>query len=382
MKKIVFVLLLILCGCQISSNNEGALSYKNEKCVVFYPDNNEEIAKYAKNLCSSGEELIYDYTVTDKGTYKIVSYIDNQLFYVNDDYSPLLLKVQDNIGMLRDILRYQMKKDGIDEAYTADFMIKTAEENFDVSDTVCKINEDSVSIYFPSFDYQLKLPFEYAQSIVKVNFGVEDKHFDKKIYVDPNRPLLALTFDDGPYWPVDSIIYETLSTYDCRATFFFVGDRIGSKQLEDMKYGIALGNEYGSHTENHQDLRKYSSTEALSYVTEVSDYVYDHIGYEMKTYRPPYGFRNYEMEEITDMRAILWNIDSKDWSNRDEEITYQNVMNGVRDGGIVLMHSLYPSSAAAVQRLVPDLLDKGYQLVTISELLEYKNIEEKIYPEH
>ena len=152
--------------------------------------------------------------------------------------------------------------------------------------------------------------------------------------------------------------------------------------MEDMKYGIALGNEYGSHTENHQDLRKYSSTEALYYVTEVSDYVYDHIGYEMKTYRPPYGFRNYEMEEITDLRAILWNIDSKDWSNRDEEITYQNVMNGVRDGGIVLMHSLYPSSAAAVQRLVPDLLDKGYQLVTISELLEYKNIEEKIYPEH
>ena len=44
----------------------------------------------------------------------------------------------------------------------------------------------------------------------------------------------------------------------------------------------------------------------------------------------------------------------------------------MEDGDIVLMHSLYSSSEKATRRLVPDLIDQGFQLVTVSELLKYK----------
>ena len=79
------------------------------------------------------------------------------------------------------------------------------------------------------------------------------------------------------------------------------------------------------------------------------------------------------------MVAILWNVDSRDWANRDEYITYDNVMEYVSNNDVVLMHSLYESSASATERLVPDLIDEGYQLITVSELLDILNIGDKYF---
>ena len=110
-------------------------------------------------------------------------------------------------------------------------------------------------------------------------------------------------------------------------------------------------------------------------VLQPVEYVRDKLGYEMKTYRPPYGARNYKMEEVIGMIAVLWTLDTRDWSNRDEKITYNKAMDNVEDGDIILMHSLYPSTAKASERLIPDLMDRGFQLVSVSELLYYKGID-------
>ena len=72
------------------------------------------------------------------------------------------------------------------------------------------------------------------------------------------------------------------------------------------------------------------------------------------------------------MPAILWSVDTKDWANRDETLTYENAINDIKDGDIILMHSLYMSSANATKKIVPELMDQGFQLVTVSELLTYK----------
>ena len=184
--------------------------------------------------------------------------------------------------------------------------------------------------------------------------------------------MVALTYDDGPYRKVDAVLYETLHRYGARATFYSVGSRMSRDELDSIREGIALGNEFGSHTEYHASLAKQSVEEARWAVMETVDYVHEKLGYEMKTYRPPYGSRNRELENVIGMPAVLWTVDSKDWSNRDEDITYDRIMNSVEDGDIVLMHSLYMSSAEASKRLIPELIDLGYQLVTVSELLEYK----------
>jgi len=46
----------------------------------------------------------------------------------------------------------------------------------------------------------------------------------------------------------------------------------------------------------------------------------------------------------------------------------------VKDGDIILMHELYSATATATERLVPELVARGYQLVTVSELARYKGV--------
>ena len=184
--------------------------------------------------------------------------------------------------------------------------------------------------------------------------------------------MVAITYDDGPYRTVDEVIYDTFRRYDARATFYVAGYRMSQTEIDSIEEGIQMGMEFGSHSENHSNLSLLDAYEARAAIMEPVSYVYEKLGYRMRTYRPPYGSRNYEMEDIIDMPAILWTVDTRDWYYRDEETTYQRALADIKDGDIVLMHSLYMSSALASQRIVPELIDRGFQLVTVSELLEAK----------
>ncbi|MBQ1625215.1 MAG: hypothetical protein II096_04230, partial [Erysipelotrichaceae bacterium] len=86
----------------------------------------------------------------------------------------------------------------------------------------------------------------------------------------------------------------------------------------------------------------------------------------------PGGNKNNTVLQNVNMPIILWNIDTLDWKTRNAQSTINAVVGHVHNGDIVLMHSLYMSSANATRRLVPELIDEGYQLVTVSELLKYK----------
>ena len=70
------------------------------------------------------------------------------------------------------------------------------------------------------------------------------------------------------------------------------------------------------------------------------------------------------------MPSIIWSVDTLDWKTRNADSTRRAVLNRVKDGDIVLMHELYPSTAQAVERIAPALTGQGYQLVTVSELAE------------
>ena len=381
-KKIIVLLtcMIILAGCMPKSKHEDADFYKDGKCVVFYPLNNSEIEEYAKSLCTDPNEKKHiDYELEEVGDFLKIIYPD-KYFYTEKYFEKIKLEVKDHVDILADSLRYQMKKDDLDVAYTSQFILDTKEDTLDYSDVKISFTEDDqLHFYFPQYDYDLIMPLEYAQQIVKRNFGVEDKAYEKRRYLNENRPMVAITYDDGPFPPVDDDIYETMDMYDARCTFYIVGDRLSPSYLESVEKAINYGHEIGSHSENHQYLSKCTAEEALKYVTMVNDYVYEKLGYEIKTYRPPYGARNYDMEELTDMPCIMWNVDSKDWKYRDDDDTYERVMNGVSPDDVILMHALYYSTGRATRRIVPDLIDQGYQLVTISELLDHLNFEGKYF---
>ena len=86
-------------------------------------------------------------------------------------------------------------------------------------------------------------------------------------------------------------------------------------------------------------------------------------------FRPPGGgYNDLVIANSFGMPMIMWSIDTLDWSHKNAQTTYDTVMNSVQDGDIILMHEIYEQSYIAAQMLIPALLERGYRLVTVSEL--------------
>ncbi|MDO4282210.1 MAG: polysaccharide deacetylase family protein [Clostridia bacterium] len=203
--------------------------------------------------------------------------------------------------------------------------------------------------------------------------------------IDKNRPVIALTFDDGPH-PQNTInILQTLSKYHAKATFFMVGENVERNQGIPQKV-IDQGSEIGTHTWDHKNLTKLSETDILDEITRGSKVIEENCGASVKFLRPPYGSNNELVRNIAKQQnkaVILWNVDTEDWKSRDAEMVYRHVIENVKDGDIVLMHDIYGSTAEATEKIVKELTEKGYQFVTISELFQVKgkplNYGEKYY---
>ncbi len=193
--------------------------------------------------------------------------------------------------------------------------------------------------------------------------------------LDPDKPMVALTFDDGPYTPVTSKILKVLKKYDARATFFVVGNRV--PQYEDMvKQAYEQGNEIATHTYNHANLTKLDKKGIKSELNKSKKVIKDVIGCSYSTLRPPGGSINDTMRNVIKVPMIYWSVDTEDWKSRNAQSVLKECK-VIQDGDIVLMHDLYPSTADAVKKLVPRLVKEGYQLVTIDELFHYKGIDAK-----
>ena len=93
--------------------------------------------------------------------------------------------------------------------------------------------------------------------------------------------------------------------------------------------------------------------------------------------RPPYGSYTDELRAEEKRSFIYWSLDTNDWKWRDADKVYELVMDNVSDGDIILMHDIHPETAEAAKRIIPDLIEEGYQLVTVSELMYYKGFPEE-----
>lgn len=193
--------------------------------------------------------------------------------------------------------------------------------------------------------------------------------------LDTTKPMVALTFDDGPYAKVTRRILKSLQENGGRATFFVVGNRIET-YAETMKLAYDQGNQIGSHTFDHSDLRTMTVKQLKKEIKKTNKAVSAVIGCDTTALRPPYGNVNKKMRKTIPVPMIYWSLDSEDWKSRDAKSIIKQCKS-VKDGEIILMHDLYPSTAEAVESIVPKLVKSGYQLVTIDELFYYKGIQAK-----
>lgn len=189
--------------------------------------------------------------------------------------------------------------------------------------------------------------------------------------IDPAKPMVALTFDDGPDGTCSDQILDILEEHHALATFFEVGRNVAACP-EPVSRMAEMGCEIGSHSNAHKDLSKLRKS-ALLRDLDAADEAFAAAGVPVPTLvRPPYGAVNKTVKSATGRAMVTWTVDTEDWRSRDAQTVIDYVQNyGDLDGEIILMHSIYESTVEAAAVLVPWLQEQGYQLVTVTELLAY-----------
>ena len=204
-------------------------------------------------------------------------------------------------------------------------------------------------------------------------------NYDYDLYsnklIDRNKPMVALTFDDGPNANTSRVL-DILEKYNVKATFFVLGTNI--KGYEDIILRMKeLGMEIGNHMYSHKLMTRLTEEEITSEIKKVDDLVFDIINRYPTLIRPSYGTSNKRMLKIIDRPVIIWDIDTLDWKYHNSTRISNKILDKVSDGDIVLMHDIYSATANSLEITIPKLLDKGYQLVTVSELFYLKEKELK-----
>lgn len=192
--------------------------------------------------------------------------------------------------------------------------------------------------------------------------------------IDPSLPMVALTFDDGPGGYTNDIL-DTLEAYHARATFFVIGRNINDETALVMQRAASMGCEIGNHTYDHSDLTKDTPEQFQTAVQQADDRIYAAIGHYPRWLRPPYGAFDDNVQRHVGMGLAYWSVDTKDWKTRDTAATVTAVLQTVEDGDVILMHDIYPETAAAALQIVPSLVQQGYQLVTLSELTDTRGLD-------
>ncbi len=186
--------------------------------------------------------------------------------------------------------------------------------------------------------------------------------------VNENGPVIALTFDDGPYPKVTGHILDVLEKNGVCATFFVLGSRIEGH--EDMLTRMdELGCEIGNHSFSHADLTRLSKADCQRELSDTDAEIRRVTGHEASVVRPPYGYYNKTVMSAAERPLILWTVDTNDWRGKAPGEIADYVIQQAKEGSVILMHDQQTQTADAMEMIIPTLIEEGFRFVTVSELI-------------
>jgi len=191
--------------------------------------------------------------------------------------------------------------------------------------------------------------------------------------IDPSKPVVAFTFDDGPS-EFTSQILDTLHRYGGRVSFFVMGNKVHEHKSKILR-AQSMGCEIICHAWDHQDLTKLSRRAIQKQLYDTIAAIAQVTGEVSLMFRPPYGNINKNVEKVAKdlgLAIVNWSLDSNDWNTQSAHLVYSEIADNLKSGDIVLCHDIYDSTAVTMSRLIPRLIAGGCQFVTVSELLKHK----------
>lgn len=195
----------------------------------------------------------------------------------------------------------------------------------------------------------------------------EDGTFDsEKNKVNPAKPMIAITFDDGPSKFTMQLLQQ-LEAYDARATFFMVGTNIPNYP-DTVKKMKEIGCELGNHTTHHARLTELDVAGIQYQISVTNQAIQNIVGESATLVRPPYGAVNEMVQSVAGLPLAMWSVDTLDWQLKNAELIKNYVLNTAKDGEIILLHDIHETTVQAMLQVIPELVNRGYQLVTVSEM--------------
>jgi len=200
----------------------------------------------------------------------------------------------------------------------------------------------------------------------------------EETYPDPDK-LCVLTFDDGPNTVKTGRVLDKLEAHDVPATFFVVGQNIGSSTEEVMQRALALGCDFQNHSWSYSGMDGMTAEQITTSIDKTSQAIERATGTAPSFFRPPNLATSPTMYETINMPFVSGVI-GFDWAgtNTSAQERADNVLNGIRDGAIILLHDVQPDphpTPEALDILIPELKKRGYQFVTLPQLFEMKGVD-------
>ena len=222
-------------------------------------------------------------------------------------------------------------------------------------------------------DSTLVLPEEAMAALPQDNDALPDEE-EKPLAEDDGRPIVALTFDDGPNPQITPRLVKYLSDRGVHATFFMLGARAAAYP-DVVRQVYEAGNQICNHTYDHEHALTELSDEALAaQVNGTIKAIIDATGEAPAYIRPPYGTINAATAAKIGYPMMLWTVDTRDWDYRNTEKVYNAIINNVYDGAVVLMHDNYDTTAEAAARAIDTLQEQGWRFVTLEEYYQIRDM--------
>jgi len=191
------------------------------------------------------------------------------------------------------------------------------------------------------------------------------------------RKQIALTFDDGP-GPYTSSILRALDRFDAKATFFVLGNRVAGRQGV-LRQILHEGHELANHSWNHA-LLAGGGRGAYDQIRHTNAVIRSATGFTPCLFRPPYGAVSGSLvaeAHRVGLATTAWDVDPRDWATPGAGTISARVVGSARSGSIVVMHDggeQRRQTVQAVAAIIKRLRARGYELVTVSQLLGFKQL--------
>lgn len=300
-------------------------------------------------------------------------YVLNEFIFYKNKYYYFDENGDKTVGLKRDTtgVLYYFNKNGVMQRGWKDIKDKSYYFQDSGAATVGFSDIDGATYYFDEEGQMLTGKQTIGR--FKCVFGKAGKMTKREVEgIDTSKPMIALTFDDGPGKFTDELL-DGLEKYDATATFFLLGSNIPGYE-ETLKKMDKIGCEVANHSFSHPQLTKLGGAEIAGEVNRTNDLIAGAIGKRGTSLRPPYGAIDDKVRTHVGTPMILWNRDTLDWKTKNKRQIVDHILGTAEDGDIILLHDIYKESVDAAIEAVPKLMERGFQLVTVSELAAARGI--------